>query len=182
MELTFLFYLFGYAFGILNIIFLTSLTINVTFFSGFLYDPAILAAFYTTLLGLVLVYTTLRSQNLVPKYFIKFASSIHFLTCIAVYLRGARFKNIPLSIPDYIFLVVGPLTWICCCYSIYCIGKLIRSNPGSVYDSRQQRLERISNIVVILGGGIQIINFVISFTTMQVFVIPITASTLSKLQ
>ena len=133
--------------------------------------------FFTIMIAAILMYTTLRSQKLVPKYFIKMALFFHTITCISVYLRGSRFNSIiPHAIPYYVFIAAGPFTWICCCYSIYCIGKLIRNNPGA--DKRQRRLEKLSNVVVVVGGLIQLINIGLSLTPFSVFCIPMTSLTL----
>ncbi len=210
MDTTFYYFLSGYAFGVMLIMFILSVSVNLysiwnygysrtnisllvgdlTIFSFMIWDQVMiymgtlnnlptLSLFFTIMIAVVLVYTTLRSQKLVHRYFIRVALFCHFITCIAVYFRGAKLNNIiPINVPYYTFIVFAPFTWICCCYSIYSIGKLIRSNPGSLYDSRQRRLEKISNVVVVLGGGVQLINIGIALTAYSMFCIPLIASTL----
>ena len=129
---------------------------------------ALYAFFYSCMIAAVLIYTTLRSRTLIRPIVFKFSIFSYVITCLAVFLRTARINDvIPSIISRIIVYVSAPITLICATYSIFVIGKLVRSNPSASNDLRQVRIERLSNIVVLVAGSIQIANISISLTNLS---------------
>ena len=96
-----------------------------------------------------------------------------------MFFRAAKFNTfIPYSIPYTIFFITAPFTWICACYSIFVIGKLIRSNPAASEDGRQVRLEKLSYMVVLIGGCVQVANISIALTQYSMLSIAMISATL----
>ena len=70
-----------------------------------------------------------------------------------------------------VFYLVAPFGFILSLYSFYKIGHLIRSNPSSYLDTRQIRIEKISNVTLVIGFILQCLAIGISpFEYYQLFV------------
>ena len=146
----------------------TCLPANIV--SGYMFDPIIKslnALFFAIQIAIVVAYPAQRSANILNKNMYRAAILSPILLFIIVFLRGAEWDTlIDRKIPFFIFLGIAPISYCIACYCLYVIGKLIRSNPGSIYDVKQQNLEKISNAMVVVGGSIQILCIILSLFPM----------------
>ena len=111
----------------------------------------------------VINYPTQRSRKLLHKKLQKVATGSPFVLGIVCFLRSISYDGLlDYLIPLLMFFIVAPLAYILCLYSFYKIGHLIRSNPSSYQDMRQIRIEKISNVTLVIGGVLQFIAMLVS--------------------
>ncbi len=106
------------------------------------------------------VFPLSRCRKLFSKQFYYFSIIVFLLDCVSIYFIDYYDDYVALFIAS---IVTSVISWICGYYCYFSIGKLIRSSPLSKYDSQKKRIERLSNIILLLGGLTDIISIISGF-------------------
>ncbi len=135
------------------------------------------SSLFSCLVFVANVFAVIRTRKLLSPLFYKSSIFVIALNSL-VLVFYTPYSPIPLLVFGSCLLITSFFAYVFCFWCYFCIGKLIRSNPSSKHNKQQQRLERLSNAIVILGGGSQIICISLAFTQYNSFSVSFMALTL----
>ena len=127
--------------------------------------------FIALAVGILAFYPTLRYLKMLRKYQKMLALVLPPTLLLATFLRSIGGEGlIDLAIPNIILVVVYVPTFVIVMYCFFQVGYMIRNNPGSKFDERQVRLEKLSIFLVFLAGSMQIVGIAFAFSVLANFV------------